>query len=154
MNNIFKAGGTKGTKEDTEVHKGFAVMRNSILVIVLVGTSCSSTSSSSIQNTSLQSRQQALEKISFDISEIDENGLIGPADGKRSVSYEFCIPIDRKKRREVAAIDPSVRFFDGPKGRIGCHDQYLCLGGGGTQEVLLRLAGLEYIKKIAPFYGE
>jgi hypothetical protein len=120
-----------------------------ISIMLLAGTGCSSSSPPS------RSRQQALEKISFDISEIDEHGLIGPPDGKRTVAYEFCIPRDPKKRKEVASIDSTVSFFSGPTGRIGCHtDQYLCIGDGGTQEVLLTLAGLPYVTRIVPFYGE
>jgi hypothetical protein len=118
-------------------------------IMLLAGTGCSSSSTPSL------SRQRALKKISFDISEIDAHGLIGPPDGKRNVAYEFCIPRDQEKRKEVAAIDSTVRFFTGPTGRIGCHpDQYLCIGDGGTQEVLLTLAGLHYITRIDPFYGE
>src|SRR5687768_11850928 len=103
-----------------------------ISIVLLAGTACSSSSPTSL------SRQQVQKKISFDISEIDEHGLIGPPDGKRSVAYEFCIPRDQEKRKEVAAIDSTVHFFTGPTGRIGCHtNQYLCIGEGGTQEVLL-----------------
>jgi hypothetical protein len=97
----------------------------------------------------------ASEKITFDIEAIDEHGLLGEADGKRSVAYEFCIPRDSGKRTEVSRIDPSVNFFAGPSGRVGCDTtQYLCIGEGATRAVLLRLARLDYVKKIGPFYGE
>jgi hypothetical protein len=94
-------------------------------------------------------------KITFDIDAIDENGLIGPADGKRSVAYEFCIPRDSARQKEVLTIDSSVKFFKGSSGRIGCNStQYLCIGEGGSRITLLRLAALDYIARIDPFYGE
>lgn len=101
------------------------------------------------------SRGEALKKITFDLNEIDKDGLIGPADGKHSVAYEFCIPVEALKKMEVLSIDSSVRFFEGSKGRIGCSPgQYLCIGEGGTRDVIIRLASLTYIERIDPFYGE
>lgn len=95
-----------------------------------------------------------LAKIKLDLDQIDENGLTGPPDGKRLVAYEFCIPIDKKKRRKVRRIDPSVRFHLGSQGRSGCGGQYLCIGEGGNKKVLLKLAKLEYVKEINPCYWE
>lgn len=102
-----------------------------------------------------QAMRRAMNKINLDLSQIDENGLIGPPDGKRSVAYEFCIPREQAKLGEVQAIDPSLQCYAGSRGRIGCtRDQYLCIGQGGTREVLLKLASLDYIARIDPFYGE
>jgi hypothetical protein len=98
--------------------------------------------------------KQLLKKIRFDIDEIDENGMIGPEDGKRNMDYEFCIPLDKKKKKEVARIDRSVKFFSGPSGRSGCTGRYLCIGSGGTRKTLLRLARLEYVQMINPCYYE
>lgn len=98
---------------------------------------------------------RAMNKITFDLDEIDENGLIGPADGKRSVAYEFCVPDNVAMLDEVRAIDPSLQCTLGSPGRIRCaRDQYLCIGEGGTRETLLKLASLDYIARIDPFYGE
>jgi hypothetical protein len=96
-----------------------------------------------------QSEELALEKIKFDIKRIDENGLVGPPDGKVLIAYTFRIPLERAKRREIKKIDPSIRFFTKPGS-----DQYMCIGEGATQAVLLRLAGLPYINRIDPFYAE
>lgn len=97
---------------------------------------------------------QAMKKINFDLSAIDANGLIGPADGKRSVAYEFCIPRDEAKKAEVMGIDPSLKFYSSP-GRIRCtSDEWLVIGEGGTKDTLLALAKLDYIDRIDPFYGE
>lgn len=102
-----------------------------------------------------QREQAALRKINIDLSEIDSNGLIGPADGKRRVAYEFCIPQDKAKQNEVSHIDASMQFYPGTPGRIRCsRQQILCIGEGGTRDVLLKLAQLDYIERIDPFYGE
>lgn len=95
-----------------------------------------------------------LNKINFDIYEIDEEGKIGPPDGKRDIAYEFCIPLEKRKKKEVFRIDPSLRFYSGPAGRSGCAGQYLCIGEGATREKLLKLAQLKYIQKINPCYFE
>lgn len=97
---------------------------------------------------------QAMKKIKLNLNEIDENGMIGPADGKRMVAYEFCIPRDEAKKAEVLEIDSSIQFSNSP-GRIRCtKEQYLCIGEGGTKDTLLALANLDYIERIDPFYGE
>jgi hypothetical protein len=100
-------------------------------------------------------QMRAMHKINLDLSQIDENGLIGPDDGRRTIAYEFCVPNDETKLSEVKAIDSSLRCTLGSPGRIGCsRDQYLCIGEGGTRETLLKLAALDYIARIDPFYGE
>jgi hypothetical protein len=97
---------------------------------------------------------EAMKKINLKLDEIDANGMIGPADGKRLVAYEFCIPREEAKQAQVLAIDPSIQFSTSP-GRIRCNNtQYLCIGEGGTKETLLALAELDYIERIDPFYGE
>lgn len=96
-----------------------------------------------------------MNKINFDLGQIDENGMTGPADGKVLFAYEFCVPDDAAKLDEVKAIDPSLQCTLGSPGRIGCaKDQYLCIGAGGTRETVLELASLDYVARIDPFYGE
>ncbi len=96
-------------------------------------------------------------KITFDLSAISSEGLIGPPNGLRSVSYEFCIPAQRENLKQVQAIDPTVQYSRS-RGRIGCKpNQYLCIGHthqANWQEVLLSLAKLDYVKKIDQFWGE
>src|SRR5690242_3111957 len=58
-------------------------------------------------------------KIQFDLTTIAPDGLRGPADGKVAVAYEFVIPDTPEHREEVRAIDPSVQFMPGSRGRIG-----------------------------------
>jgi hypothetical protein len=97
------------------------------------------------------------EKITFDLSAISPEGLIGNQQSLRSVGYEFCIPAQPDTRKEVKAIDPTVQFSRS-RGRIGCQsNQYLCIGETHQPDwktVLLKLADLDYVKRIDQFWGE
>jgi hypothetical protein len=92
------------------------------------------------------------EVITFDLDPINEDGLIGPPNGLRSVMYEFCIPSDSASADEVLSIDPSLQLQTGSPGRIGCTDeQTLCIGDTHQSDwkaILERLAALEYVTRI------
>lgn len=94
---------------------------------------------------------EILNKIGFDISTIDENGLRGPANGKTSVAYEFCILSRQTAWLEVQKIDPSLKFNSGP-GRIACAKDYWCIlgttSGKDWEARLIGIAKLASIKKI------
>jgi hypothetical protein len=94
-------------------------------------------------------------KITFDLSRISPAGLVGPPDGLRSVSYEFCIPASAWA--EVQAIDPTLQPYPGSRGRIGCRDQTLCIGTTSNprwREILQAIAALEFVDRIDEFVGE
>lgn len=96
--------------------------------------------------------------IRFDCSGISAEGLAGPAGGQVAVDYEFCIPDLPKARDEVRAVDSTVRFLDGSRGRIGCGPgQVLCIGSThqpGWRDVLLNLARLPYVARIERCFWE
>lgn len=98
-----------------------------------------------------------LQKITFDLSQISLDGLIGPPDGRRSLSYEFCIPATENHLNEVRSINPAIQISRSP-GRIGCtQNQYLCIGETLTpqwREVLIAIAKLDYVQRIDQFFGE
>jgi len=91
-------------------------------------------------------------KITFDISKINEEGLIGDSNSWRSLDYEFCIPKGEKYEQEVKEIDPSIMIHLNSKGRINCSKQEnLCIGNTHQKNfdsILFRLAGLDYVKRI------
>jgi len=82
----------------------------------------------------------------------------GPLDGKRALSYEFCIPDTEQHRTEVKRIDPTVKFFAQSPGRIGCgKDENLCIGSPQQKDirgVLQRLAELMYVQRIDESFFE
>ena len=96
-------------------------------------------------------------KIRFDLVKIGADGLVGPADGKRSLMYEFCIPAEDRYLKEVQAIDPSLQYSRS-RGRIGCTQaQYLVIGDTHNpqwRERLMAITRLEYVKQINEFFGE
>jgi hypothetical protein len=100
----------------------------------------------------------AMDKIAFDLSTLDDDGLYGPADGKRSLDYEFCIPTGDVYAQTVSAIDPSVHLFPDSRGRIDCGaGEVLAIGNthqANYQIILMELANLDYIDRIQPVYWE
>jgi hypothetical protein len=97
-------------------------------------------------------------KVGLDLSRLDGQGLVGPADGKVALGYEFCIPAGATYADEVRSIDPSLELMPGSRGRLGCGPgEVLCVGSTHQPDwrgVLGRLAALAYIDSIAPFHGE
>jgi hypothetical protein len=98
------------------------------------------------------------QKITFDVSRLDESGLYGPPGGKRALSYEFCIPDTVQNRAEVNRIDPTVKFFSQSPGRIGCGEsENLCIGSTHQKDyrgVLQRLTELRYVQRIDESFFE
>lgn len=103
-------------------------------------------------------KPEGLEKVTFDLSVFDEDGLYGPTDGKQSQAYEFCVPVNPMHLREVKQIDPTANAFTGSPARIGCGErQYLFIGETHQPQfinTLQRLAALEYVTEIAANHHE
>ena len=66
----------------------------SILVFLMLFSACSKKRAFNVDNI-MES------KIKFDLTQLDKDGLSGPDDGKRSISYEFCIPDNKINRDKV-----------------------------------------------------
>ncbi len=99
-----------------------------------------------------------LRKITFDISQISPEGLIGSPDSLRSLGYEFCIPAQAQYLTEVQNRDRTIQYYANSPGRIGCQKgQYLCIGNThhpDWKDTLIRLANLPYIERIDQFFAE
>lgn len=97
-------------------------------------------------------------KVEFDLTRLDAEGLRGPADGKVAVSYEFCIPNTDECKAQVKAIDHTVQFMPGSRGRIGASKQEcLCIGPThqkNFRHVLRALASLAYVRRIIECHFE
>jgi hypothetical protein len=94
-----------------------------------------------------------MRKIEFDLGRLNADGLEGPPDGLRAISYEFCVPDRAEDLAEVQRIDRTVELMRGGRGRVGCGaDQVLCIGSTHQPEwrsVLAKLAGLPSVERIA-----
>jgi hypothetical protein len=101
---------------------------------------------------------EARAKITFDLAALNADGLAGPPGGLVAYSYELCIPATPEHEAAVRRIDPTLQMQRGSGGRIGCGSgQVLCLGSThqpGFRDVLLRLAGLDYVERIDRSFGE
>ncbi len=91
-------------------------------------------------------------KITFDLEMLNDEGLYGPPDGLRSLDYRFCIPKNERYKNEVMQIDPGIKIYNGSGSIQSCNeDQYLCIGNTHQKDfkqILLKLAALDYVKKI------
>ena len=121
-----------------------------IIKIVMVVVSCSS----SLQASSIVKPEfiANTDKIEFDITKLNQQGLYGPADGLRSLSYEFCIPAEEHFVSTILIIDPEIKIYPQSPGRIGCTQaEYLCMGDTYNkpyQKNFNDLAKLSFIKRI------
>ncbi len=99
-----------------------------------------------------------MDKIGFDLDQLDDSGLYGPADGKRSLSYEFCVPNNLAAIATVQNIDSTLMIYPQSPGRIGCEESEVLAIGETHQpnyrDVLINLASLEMIDRIEQFWGE
>jgi len=97
-------------------------------------------------------------KVEIDLAQLDADGLRGPPDGKVSISYEFCIPNTAHCMDQVKAIDQTVQFMPGSRGRIGASKQQcLCIGSTHQKDytkVLRSLAELPYVERIIECHFE
>ena len=101
---------------------------------------------------------EALQKITFDIPQFNEDGLYGPPDDLQPFDYGFCIPATEKYVEEVKAIDPTLVIYRDTDRRIGCNlNEFMAIGNTGQENyagVLSRLAELVYVWQIHESHAE
>lgn len=99
-----------------------------------------------------QTRLSPAEKIAFDLTVLDDDGLYGPPDGRRALHYQFCIPAVVAYAHEVKSIDPSVVIYPQSTGSRACsRAEYLCMGNTHQpdfRKILAQLAELHYVGRI------
>jgi len=102
--------------------------------------------------TSHPTQDDLVPKVELNLTQLDENGLRGSGAGKVSVAYEFSIPNTEDCKAQVHAIDPSVQFIPGSRGRVGAGPaECLCIGDTHQpdyRQVLARLAKLPFVHRI------
>lgn len=97
--------------------------------------------------------------VKFDLDTIDEDGLIGPADGKRSISYNYLViytDSDKEAMTDLLkGIDPTFSLIDIPEKAIHsvCGDNPCFMATGETHQenyldVLLALTELKEVSQI------
>ncbi len=115
-----------------------------------------------------QSESGNMNKVKFDLSVINDHGLVGPSSGLRSMSYEFCIPLSDDASAQVLNIDSTIQIYQSGRGRVKCPpDMQLCIAETYNEDkteklngiphwkvVLSRLSDLEFVDSFVASYGE
>ncbi|MBO9483020.1 MULTISPECIES: hypothetical protein [Gammaproteobacteria] len=103
-------------------------------------------------------KDKVQQKVAFDLTRLDADGLYGPADGKQSLSYEFCIPAHVNTARQVMYIDPTAIVYKESPGRLQCdEEQYLVVGDTNQPNYLVtlkKLVELTYVTRIQEAFFE
>jgi hypothetical protein len=75
------------------------------------------------------------------MSMIEEQARVTDPGEKRFIPYEFRIPLDTKKMKQVHRIDSQITFTKRT-------DAYQCIGENATKEKILHIVSLPYTYKI------
>lgn len=115
------------------------------LILLTIVASCSATNQSRTE-TKARERMHSLDQESQNninslIEMIEEQSLIKSSREKRFIPYQFNIPLDSIKKKEVQRIDPSIQFTNRT-------DTYQCIGENATKEKVYRIVALPYAYKI------
>jgi hypothetical protein len=133
-------------------------LKNLAVSVIVLFLFLSGIISCSSQTRQVQNEDEALNKISFDLEALNEEGLFGSPDGLVSLDYRFCIPLDDELKNEVSQIDSTINFHPGTGSADSCSkDEYLCIGNThqkNYREVLIKLATLEYVDRIDQMFWE
>ena len=101
---------------------------------------------------SIPTSEHHMAKVGFDLQQLDVDGLLTLKEGKRALSYEFCIPANVEAAQTVMSIDPSAIVYNDSPGAIGCtQQQYRVMGDTFQKEYKITLQGLSdlpYITRI------
>lgn len=85
--------------------------------------------------------QESQNHINMLLEMIEEQSRLKDPGAKRFIPYEFRIPLDSVKKKEVHAIDSLIRF-------IPRQDSYQCIGDQATKEKVFQILALSYTNKI------
>ena len=115
------------------------------LILLAALASCASQNKSSLEAKARQ-RMSSLDQdtqnnINALLEMIEEQERVTPPGEKRYIPYEFKIPLDAKKKKQIRRIDPSVLF-------TARTDTYQCIGENATKEKVLQIIALPYTFKI------
>ena len=157
-NVFFSQSGADTADFGTQPKRFSIVPSEEVLAIDLLPQECSLKVIRNGQGLNDPERQDAWKKVEFNLDQLDRDGLRGPTDGKVALSYEFCIPNTDDAKAQVRAIDRTVQFMPGSRGRIGAtKQQCLCVGATHQENyraVLLSLAELSYVEQIIECHFE
>lgn len=114
-------------------------------IVLMLAASCS-TANKSLTEAKARERmisldQESQNNINMLIDMIKEQTLNKDRDARRFIPYEFRIPLDSAKRKEVSSIDPLIQFTKRT-------DSYQCIGDNATKEKVFKIVALPYSYKM------
>jgi hypothetical protein len=115
------------------------------LIFLIIFTGCASLNKS-LTEAKARERMRSLDQESQNninslIGMIEEQSRVKDPGGKRFIPYEFSIPLESAKRKEVHRIDRLINFT--PR-----KDSYQCIGDNATKEKIFKIVALPYAYKI------
>src|SRR6478609_2156754 len=101
------------------------------LILLTIAVSCSTTNQSLIEAKARERMnsldQESQNNINSLIDMIEEQSLVKNSSERHFIPYEFNIPLDSSKKKEVQHIDPSIQFTNRT-------ESYQCIGENATKE--------------------
>ena len=96
---------------------------------------------------------EILQKIGFDLTQFDDEGLLNTNEGKRSIIYEYCIPRAQQAVSMLSTIDFSIEVKTDTSGsKVSCNsDEALALGSShqdSFKAIVVKIASLPFVRKI------
>jgi hypothetical protein len=85
--------------------------------------------------------QESQNNINMLISMIEEQSRHKGSSAYHFIPYEFKIPLDSNKKKEVKRIDPSIQFTNRA-------DSYQCIGDNATKEKVFQIVALPYTYRV------
>ena len=115
------------------------------LILLTIAASCATTNKS-LTEAKARERMNSLDQESQNninglIEMIEDQSLVTDPGEKRFIPYEFRIPLDPAKKKEVHRIDGSIQFT--PR-----NDSYQCIGDNATKEKVFRIVAMSYTSGI------
>jgi hypothetical protein len=115
------------------------------IILLAVLASCASQNKSSIE-AKARERMNSLDpdtqnNINELLEMIEEQASVTTQGEKRYIPYEFRIPLDTLKKKEVLRIDPTLSF-------TARTNMYQCIGENATKEKVFQIVALPYTYKI------
>lgn len=115
------------------------------LILTLLVASCAVTNQSLTEKKARERMhsldQDAQQQINILLEMIDEQSHLTDPASKRYIPYEFRIPVDSVKKKEIHGIDPSIQFTNRT-------DSYQCIGDNASKEKIFQIVALPYTYKI------
>ena len=115
------------------------------LILLVIAASCSTTNQSLTESKARERMkslgQESQNNINMLIGMIEEQSRVKDSGAYHFIPYEFRIPLDSNKKKEVQRIDSSIQFTTRA-------DSYQCIGDNATKKKVFQIVALPYTYKI------